>query len=162
MAQITRGKIAGSWQKHLSIFPDDRGMLTELIRTDEPYFGSDFAGFGQTTFTMSYPGVIKAFHWHRGQDDAWFCVKGNIQAVMYDLRADSPTQGMTEVVYMGESRPVVLIIPRGVAHGYRVLGGEPAYVIYHASTPYNPSAPDEERIDFDDPKIGFDWETRPR
>ncbi|MCC7493753.1 MAG: dTDP-4-dehydrorhamnose 3,5-epimerase family protein [Fimbriimonadaceae bacterium] len=157
-----RGKIAGVWRKAVRTFTDDRGLLGELLRTDDPYYGNDFAGCAQTTLTMSYPGVIKAFHWHRAQDDAWFCVRGMIQAVLYDLRSDSPTRGVTEQVAMGEYQPILLVIPRGVAHGYRVLGEQPAWLVYHTSALYDPTAPDEERIAWDDPSIAFDWSTRPR
>ena len=48
----------------------------------------------------------------------------------------------------------VLMIPPGVAHGYRVLEG-PVNVIYMTSHEYNPE--DEIRIPIDDPRIGFDW-----
>jgi dTDP-4-dehydrorhamnose 3,5-epimerase len=111
---------------------------------------------------MSYPGVIKAFHWHRRQDDGWFVIRGMVQAVLYDLRANSPTLGVTEALYMGDHHRVLLVIPRGVAHGYRVLGAQPAWMVYHTSAPYHPSDPDEERMPYDDPQIGFDWSTRPR
>ena len=157
-----QGKIAGVWIKEIASFPDDRGLLGELVRADDPYFGTDFEACLQTTMTMSFPGVIKAFHWHHAQDDAWYCVKGMIQAVMYDLREDSPTRGMIEQYAMGEWHRRLLIIPRGVAHGYRVLGDEPSWIVYHASALYDPKDPDEERIAFDDPEIGFDWTTRPR
>jgi len=162
VSNCRQGKIAGVWVKELASFADDRGLLGELVRADDPYYGTDFESCQQTTLTMSYPGVIKAFHWHRAQDDAWFCVKGMIQAVMFDLREDSPTHGVTEQYAMGEWHRRLLIIPRGVAHGYRVLGDEPAWIVYHTSALYNPQAPDEERLAFDDPQIGFDWTTRPR
>ena len=49
-----------------------------------------------------------------------------------------------------------------VAHGYRVLGNEPAGLFYHTTEVYDPSDPDELRIPHDDPRIGFDWRTKPR
>lgn len=159
---IHHGKIQGVKYKELRVFTDDRGFLTELLRSDDEFFGAEFEKFGQTTLTMSYPGVIKAFHWHRRQDDAWCVVKGMIQAVLYDLREGSPTQGQTETYCLGDHYRILLIIPRGVAHGYRVLGQDPAWVVYHTTTAYNPRDPDEERIAYDDPRIGFDWTTRPR
>lgn len=162
MEYCRRGKIDGVWLKQVRTFTDDRGLLGELLRADDPYYGSSFETCAQTTLTMSYPGVIKAFHWHHTQDDAWFCVTGMIQAVMYDQREGSPTYGLTEVYCIGQHNPVVLIIPRGVVHGYRVLGPDPAWIVYHTSTPYNPADPDEERIPYDDPTIGFDWTTQPR
>lgn len=162
MSDLRPGRIAGVWLKRLRIYADDRGLLAELARIDEPYLGAGFEALAQTTLTMSYPGVIKAFHWHRHQDDAWVCLTGMIQAVMHDLRQDSETFGLTEQYCLGELNPLMLVIPRGVAHGYRVLGAEPAWIVYHTSAVYDPVAPDEERIAHDDPRIGFDWTTQPR
>jgi len=159
---VCEGKIQGVRWKPLQVFADDRGLLAEVLRADEAFFGAEFERFGQTTLTMSYPGVIKAFHWHRYQDDAWLVVQGMIQVVLYDRREDSPTRGVTETYCIGDHNRQLLVIPRGVVHGYRVLGSEPAWVVYHTSVPYNPQEPDEERIAFDDPGIGFDWTTRPR
>ena len=137
---------------------DDRGFLIEIVRDDEPVFRD----VRQTTFTVAYPGVIKAFHWHRRQWDVWFFPFGMAQVVLFDLREGSPTSGRTDVLYMGERRPLVVAIPPGVAHGYRVLGSAPAGLIYHTTEHYDPAAPDEERIPYDDPRIGFDWTTRNR
>jgi dTDP-4-dehydrorhamnose 3,5-epimerase len=49
-----------------------------------------------------------------------------------------------------------------VAHGYRVLGNEPAIIIYFTTGSYNRENPDEKRIPWDDPDIGFDWTTKNR
>ncbi|RCW50907.1 dTDP-4-dehydrorhamnose 3,5-epimerase [Paenibacillus prosopidis] len=56
---------------------------------------------------------------------------------------------------MGEENPYLLFIPRGVAHGYRVLGNTAAYIVYFTNTAYDPRNPDEYRIAYEDPKIGF-------
>jgi dTDP-4-dehydrorhamnose 3,5-epimerase len=135
---------------------DDRGFFTELVRDDENLLER----FGQASMSMSYPGVIKAFHYHEKQDDVWFFPSGNAQVVLYDLREDSETKGQTDVYYMGEENPIVLLIPKGVAHGYRVLGQEPATIIYFTTESYNPKNPDEKRIAWDDSRIGFDWQTK--
>jgi dTDP-4-dehydrorhamnose 3,5-epimerase len=49
-----------------------------------------------------------------------------------------------------------------VAHGYRVLGNSPAVIVYFTTKSYNPKNPDEYRIPWNDPSIGFDWETKHR
>src|SRR5437016_5196154 len=152
------GMIDGVVLKVLTVHADDRGLLMEVIRDDEPVFKS----VKQTTFTIALPGVIKAFHWHKRQWDVWFFSSGMAQVVLYDLREGSPTSGRTEVFYMGERRPAVLAIPPGVAHGYRVLGSAPATLFYHTTEHYDPAQPDEERIAFDDPRIGFDWRPKNR
>jgi len=150
--------IDGVHLKRLTVHSDDRGILMEVLRADDPCF----AVVKQTTYTEAYPGVIKAFHWHRQQVDIWFFTSGMAQVVLYDLRPESPTYRQTDVVIMGQRAPALLAIPIGVAHGYRVLGTEPAGLLYHTSEVYDPANPDEERIPYDDPAIGFDWTTRPR
>jgi len=150
--------IDGVVLKECLVHADDRGTLLEVIRDDEPVFRD----VKQTTFTVTYPGVIKAFHWHLRQWDVWFFTAGMAQVVLYDLREGSPTHAVTDVYYMGEQRPRVVAIPPGVAHGYRVLGTVPAALLYHTTEHYDPANPDEERLPFDDPRIGFAWTTRNR
>jgi dTDP-4-dehydrorhamnose 3,5-epimerase len=151
--------IEGVKVKRLMKYCDDRGFFAELVRDDEPQLLSKF---GQASWSMSYPGVIKAFHYHDKQDDLWFFPSGNAQVVLYDLRKDSPTMGETDVYYMGEENPILLLIPKGVAHGYRVLGQKPATIIYFTTESYNPDNPDEKRIPWNDKRIGFNWSTMNR
>ncbi|MBL3645664.1 MULTISPECIES: dTDP-4-dehydrorhamnose 3,5-epimerase family protein [Peribacillus] len=148
--------IEGVKVKKLVKHCDDRGFFAELVRDDEPEL---LSRFGQASCSMSYPGVIKAFHYHEKQDDLWFFPSGNAQVVLFDLREGSSTKGETDVYYMGEENPIMLLIPKGVAHGYRVLGQKPATILYFTTESYNPINPDEKRIDWDDSEIGFSWET---
>jgi len=150
--------IDGVVVKTCAVHADDRGSLIEIVRDDEPVFRQ----VKQTTYTVAYPGVIKAFHWHKRQWDVWFMVSGMAQVVLHDLREGSPTRGETQVIYMGVRKPMVVAIPPGVAHGYRTLGTEPAALLYHTTEHYDPADPDEMRIPFDDPRIGFDWRTKNR
>ena len=144
--------------KQLKRWCDDRGFFTEVIKDGEETFHE----VKQTSYTETLPGVIKAFHWHKKQWDVWFVIKGMAQVVLYDLREESETKGEIQVVVCGADNPVLISIPPGVAHGYRVLGNERVGLLYHTSEAYDPANPDEERIDFDDPKIGFDWQTENR
>ncbi len=150
--------IQGVTVKKLIRHSDDRGFFMEVLRDDDGLLKR----FGQASFSKSYPGVIKAFHYHELQDDLWFFPSGNAQVVLHDLREDSTTKGETNVFYMGEDDPMLLVIPTGVAHGYRVLGNEPAVIMYFTTMSYDPKNPDEKRIPWDDPSIGFDWTTKNR
>lgn len=152
------GKIHDVVVKKLVTHCDDRGYLREILRDDDELMER----FGQTTITRTYPGVIKAFHWHQNQDDLWYVVDGMARIVLHDRREESPTYGQTQVVYAGEDNPVLVLIPRGIAHGYQVLGNKPVLLIYHTTQSYDPHNPDEERIPFDDPAIGFDWSIQNR
>lgn len=148
--------IEGVVYKKLIKHPDDRGSFMEVLRDDDGLLRR----FGQASYSMSYPDVIKAFHYHEKQDDIWFFPKGNAQVVLHDLRKDSPTYNETQVFYMGEENQSILLIPIGVAHGYRVLGQEPAIILYFTTESYKAESPDEFRIPYDDPSIGFDWKTK--
>lgn len=135
--------------------PDEKpGYLMEVLRSDEGLLKK----FGQTTFTVAYPGTIKAFHWHKKQDDLWFVAAGRAMVVLHDLRGGSPTRGETQTILADENGPHLILIPQGVAHGYKVLGEKPAMLFYHTTEPYDSAAPDEERVPHDDQKIGFNWE----
>lgn len=150
--------IDGVRVKRLVRHVDDRGFFMEILRDDDGLLRR----FGQASMSLTYPGVVKAFHWHEKQDDLWFFPKGNAQVVLYDLREESPTKGATNVFYMGEHNPILLLIPAGVAHGYRVLGSEPAIIVYFTTRSYDRENPDEHRIPWDHPEIGFDWTTKNR
>ncbi len=62
--------------------PDERGRLMELFRSDE----DDFETFGQVYLTTAYPGVVKAWHYHKKQTDNFVCVAGTMKVVLYDAR----------------------------------------------------------------------------
>ncbi len=148
--------IQGVQVKILRKHADDRGYFMEVVRDDDRLLET----FGQLSASFTYPGIIKAFHYHKKQDDIWFFPVGNAQVVLHDMRQDSPTHKQTDVYFMGENNPIALLIPHGVAHGYKVLGPQPAVITYLTNLSYNPDNPDEYRIPYDDPEIGFDWSTR--
>jgi dTDP-4-dehydrorhamnose 3,5-epimerase len=147
------GKINDVIVKKLITHPDDRGYFREILRDDD----NMLRRFGQTAITKSHPGVIKAFHWHEDQDDIWYVASGMARVVLYDRRPRSPSTGVTQVIYAGDDNPVSILIPTGIAHGYQVLGVDPVLLFYHVTKSYNPAAPDEQRIPWNDPTIGFDW-----
>ncbi|GGI10301.1 dTDP-4-dehydrorhamnose 3,5-epimerase family protein [Gottfriedia solisilvae] len=151
-------QIEGVITKKLTKHCDDRGFFAEVLRDDDKLL----TNFGQLSWSTTYPGVIKAFHYHEEQDDIWFFPSGNAQVVLYDLRENSSTKGKTNVFYMGENNPMILLIPKGVAHGYRVIGDQSATIIYCTTKSYNPKKPDEKRIPWNDETIGFNWETQNR
>ena len=84
------------------------------------------------------------------------------QVVLYDLREKSETKGETQAIYAGEDDPILIYIPKGVAHGYRVLGNKKVCLFYHTTERYDIKNPDEYRIPCDSSEIGFDWETKNR
>jgi dTDP-4-dehydrorhamnose 3,5-epimerase len=145
-------------------WPDDRGSFGELFRFGAQGIARDFVASAtnrlQVSITKSYPGVIKAIHYHFEQTDLWAPVDGMLQVILCDLRESFPTCGKINTLFIGNLRPWKLRIPPGVGHGYKVLGNEPGQLVYAMDRHYNPQ--DEGRIAFDDPGINYDWTTHPR
>ena len=81
-----------------------------------------------------------------------------LQVGLVDLRKRSPTFGERNTIYIGEKRPWQVLIPPGVAHGYKVIGLDAAALVYVTNRFYDPS--DERRIAYDDPGLAYDWDTQ--
>lgn len=143
--------IEGVSVKQLVTHLTEDGYFREVLRDDD----NMLERFGQSSISVAHPGFIKAFHWHKEQDDVWCILSGQVRTVLYDTRENSPTHKQTQVIIMGEDAPKIVLIPKGVAHGYQVLGNKPATLLYFTTRHYNPQ--DEERIAFDDPEVNFDW-----
>lgn len=145
--------IDGVIVKDLKVVPDERGLLMEMWRSDDP----DYERFGQCYVTMVYPGVVKAWHYHKKQTDHFVCVGGMAKVVLYDMREGSPTKGETNEFVIGWQRQRMIIIPKDVFHGFTAVGTEPAFIVNIPTELYDYENPDEHRRAFDDPEIGYDW-----
>ncbi len=140
----------------LSLWSDDRGYFLEVARLGRGLPSEFPPGSTQVSAALSYPGAIKAFHFHRHQSDFWTVAEGTLQVALVDLRPDSPTFGRKNTLYIGVLRPWQVLIPPGVGHGYKVIGTAPALLVYLTDRLYNPE--DEGRIPYNDPGIAYDWE----
>lgn len=149
------GLIPGVQIEPLTLFSDDRGYFLELARAKTGLIRHFPAETTQVSAALSYPGAIKAFHFHRNQTDVWNVVRGMLQVALVDLRPGS-TFGLRNTLYIGVLRPWQILIPPGVGHGYKVVGTEPAVLVYFTNRFYNPE--DEGRIPYNDPGINYDWE----
>jgi len=140
------------------VFPDDRGYFLEVQRIGLGLNAAFPSETTQISAAVNFPGTIKAFHYHLHQTDCWTPVKGMFQVALVDLRLNSPTFGKRNTIYVGSLRPWHLLIPPGVAHGYKVIGSDEALLVYLTDRFYNPR--DEGRIPYDDPSVAYDWDTQ--
>lgn len=145
--------IEGVKTKKLKVVPDERGRLMEILRRDDDIFEQ----FGQVYMTTAFPGVVKAWHYHKKQTDNFTCIRGKMLLGLYDARKDSPTFGTVEEYTISLENPLLVQIPPDVYHGFKCIGDEEAVVINTVTEPYNPDAPDEYRVDAYDNDIPFDW-----
>ena len=128
----------------------------EMLREDDDIYER----YGQSYVAMNYPGVIRAWHYHKKQDDFWVVVKGMIKAVVYDCREGSPTYGEVNEFFLGDNNPIMLRIPVGTMHGYKTCGLEPSLLVNFPTEIYNPKEPDEFREPYDSEKIPYCWEIK--
>jgi len=145
--------IKGVKIKKLKVIPDERGRLMEILRCDDEIFEK----FGQTYMTTNYPGVVKAWHYHKKQTDNVCCLKGMIKIALYDAREGSPTKGELNEFFVGEHNPCLVVIPNGVYHGWKCISETESIVISAPTEPYNYKEPDEYRLPPDTKEIPYDW-----
>jgi dTDP-4-dehydrorhamnose 3,5-epimerase len=142
----------------VAVHPDDRGYFLEIQRLGQGLAAGFTLETTQISAAMNYAGAVKAFHFHLHQTDCWAPVKGLLQVALADLRIGSRTFGLRNTLYIGPIRPWQLLIPPGVAHGYKVIGEQEAMLVYLTDRFYDPQ--DEGRIPYNDPSINYDWETQ--
>lgn len=142
--------------KQLKRNADERGFLMEILREDDPIFER----FGQCYVSLNYPGVIRAWHYHKKQNDVWAVAKGMVKAVVYDCREGSPTYGEVNEFFLGDNNPILLKIPVGTMHGYKTVGVEPSLLLNFPTKPYDPKDPDECREVWDSENIPYDWDIK--
>ena len=148
--------ISGVKTRRLKLIPDDRGWLMEMLRSD----WEEFEKFGQTYVTACYPGVVKAWHYHKHQTDHFICVSGMAKVALYDPRDSSPTKGMVNEFFMGTLNPILVKIPNMVYHGFTAIGNEMTIVVNVPTKLYKYDKPDEYRVPYDDPSIPYKWEVK--
>lgn len=139
--------------KPLRVMCDERGRLMEMLRSDDALFKV----FGQTYLTTAYPGVVKAWHYHRKQWDHFVVVIGMMKVVLYDSREGSVTRGMVNEFFMGVHNPILLQIPPLVYHGFKCISDHEAVVINTPTEVYQYDQPDEYRVDPHTDEIPYDW-----
>ena len=139
------------------VFGDDRGFFLES------YNQRTFAELGipdsfvQDNHSYSERNVIRGMHYQirQPQGKIIFAVTGEILDVALNLRRNSPTFGKWESFRLSGDNQRMIWIPRGFAHGFRVVS-EAAHVVYKTTDFY---APEHERtIAWNDPALNIDWQ----
>ena len=145
--------IDGVRVRELVTHGDDRGSLTELLRSDWP----EFTQFGQAIVTVNRPGVIRGWHWHQQQSDVIVVIGGRAMVPLYDGRSGSPTYGLVDEHVCAGSDLKAIFVPPGVWHGYKTVSTEPAVILNFTDRIYDAARPDEHRVPHDAPEVPYDW-----
>jgi dTDP-4-dehydrorhamnose 3,5-epimerase len=145
--------IDGVTVRNLRLIPDERGRLMEILRCDD----QEFSKFGQVYMTTAYPGVVKAWHFHKLQDDNMTVIKGMAKIVLFDDRETSPTRGEINEFFIGDHNPALLHIPKLVWHGFKCVSEEECVIVNTVTERYNYKKPDEFRRPPHGSEIPYDW-----
>lgn len=139
------------------VFGDERGFFLES------YNERVFAELGiedrflQDNHSNSRKNVLRGLHYQVKQIQGKLVrvAVGEILDVAVDLRRSSPTFGGWEAVRLSGENKRMLWIPKGFAHGFRVIS-EQTHVLYKATDYY---APEHERtLAWNDPDLRIKWE----
>ena len=139
------------------VFGDDRGFFLES------YNQCTFAGLGiadafvQDNHSYSEKNVVRGLHYQIQQPQGKLvrAIVGEILDVALDLRRSSPTFGKWEAFTLSGENKLMLWIPPGFAHGFRVASAN-AHVLYKTTGFY---APEHERtVAWNDPALRIDWQ----
>lgn len=154
--------------KDLKKNPDERGFFVEAMREDwKDFLGGD--RIVQSNISMSYPGVIRAWHRHKlGQVDYFVVLEGALKICIYDDREGSETKGQLQELVASGERLQVVRVPGHYWHGIKTVSSMPSLTFYLVTNLYNYENPDEERRSWNDPSIidprtgkPYDWNKPP-
>jgi dTDP-4-dehydrorhamnose 3,5-epimerase len=133
MSESARGtQFAAGTIEDVIVYPlkkyfDDRGWLAELFRHDD--LAEEFYPV-MSYISFTKPGVQRGPHEHVDQADL-FCFIGPsiFNMRIWDNRPDSPTFNFMMSFDAGETAPLAVVVPKGVVHGYKNIGGVDGMVI---------------------------------
>jgi len=140
------------------IFTDPRGRFFETYHRRKFDRAGKASSSSRTTNRRLAPARSGGLHYQvepHAQAKLIRVLQGVILDVAVDIRPDSPGFGRVHCIELSAQDCCMLFVPKGFAHGFSVLGDEPAEVLYKCSRFYSP---DHTRgIRWDDPDLAIDW-----
>jgi len=139
------------------VFEDKRGFFCERFHAERFAASGLPSAFVQDNHSRSHPGVLRGVHFQHTPPMGKLVgvVSGRIWDVAVDVRPESPNFGKHHAVELFADKPILFWIPAGFAHGFCVLGDEPADVTYKLDCRYN--AQGESGIRYDDKDLNIPW-----
>lgn len=128
-----------TWLVSLSQLDDLRGFFVKtLSKSMLNDLDCDFE-LQEEYYSLSNKNVIRGMHFQVPPHDhvkIVNCLKGAVLDVLLDLRP-GPSYGKSKSLILESSTPSVLIIPKGVAHGFKSLT-DGSLLVYKTSSEYSP------------------------
>jgi dTDP-4-dehydrorhamnose 3,5-epimerase len=158
--KITDLSLAGLKLIELPIYNDSRGFFVERFHVKKFQEAGLPLEYAQDNHSRSLPRVLRGLHFQTepAQGKLVGVIRGRIWDVVVDIRRGSATFGKTQSIELSDTNGKLLWVPAGFAHGFCVLGDEPADVFYKVDSLYAPST--EGGIRWDDPELKIEWPVR--
>jgi dTDP-4-dehydrorhamnose 3,5-epimerase len=158
--QVIRLDVGDVLLIELEVHGDERGLFVERFQVERFREHGLPTAFVQDNHSRSAPGVLRGLHFQHTppQGKLVGVTRGRIWDVAVDVRTDSPTFGRCVSAELSDMNGRLLWIPPGFAHGFCVLGDEPADVLYKVDALYDPTG--EAGIAWDDPELAVPWPIR--
>ena len=138
------------------IFEDDRGKFIKTFNNDFFVENGLNIKIKETYYSISHKDVIRGMHFQTPPYEhikLVYVPAGKIIDVVLDIRKNSPTFGGFFSCELSSDNGKVLIIPKGLAHGFKSLEDN-TNVTYMQTSCYAPNNDCGIRYD----SFGFDWE----
>jgi len=130
---------------------DSRGAVLHMLRSDSPLFN----GFGEIYFSITNPGVVKAWKRHFRQIQHFAVPVGRIRLALYDDRPGN-NEPILETWEFGRPDAYCLVrIPAMVWYGFQGISACPAMIANCADIPHEPA--ESERAVYPCEQIPFQW-----
>ena len=156
IVRIVETKISGLKILEPRVFEDSRGKFIKTFNDD--FFkehGLDIE-IKESYYSISHKDVFRGMHFQTPPYDHLKLVYvpyGKIIDVVLDIRKNSPTYGESFEVELSSENAKILIIPKGLAHGFKSLEDN-TNVTYMQTSGYSPEY--DAGIKFD--SFGYDWD----
>jgi dTDP-4-dehydrorhamnose 3,5-epimerase len=155
-AYVTPASLQGVFLVERPVLEDPRGFFHEVERRQADVASQVDAPVrhAQWNHSRSQRGVLRGIHVARW-NKCVYVVRGEVQCVIVDARAESPTFGRHESFVLGESRRAMLFVPVGCGNSFLVLS-EWADFMYSVDAEWY--AGGEYGIAWDDPDLAIPWQ----
>ena len=152
--QFVEEVLPGTWRVKLKSFADDRGIFVKTyVRSVFAAAGIAF-DFHEEFYSISRKDVVRGMHFQLPPHDhvkIVYCAVGVVEDVVLDLRK-GVNYGAFRSVLLRADEPEMLIVPIGIAHGFKSLTDN-SLMVYKTSAEHAPQHDCGIRWD----SFGFDW-----
>lgn len=118
----------------LDVRKDERGWLTEILRSEDLGESSEF---GQLFLTVANEGAVKGNHFHTRKYEWFSVIQGS--GILYIENNDT---GVRDEIEMSEDCLLKVRVPPNHTHAVKNTGSKPLMLLVYISESFNPDDPD--------------------